>query len=420
MKPETWLGLLTGLVLVDFLITQTLAVLNQRNWHTYLPDYLAYYYTPGQYQQARTYHQAKYALGFRSRILSTAAVLVLLVSGGFGGLNNWLTTCIQQPVALGAVYFMLIGALRGFLSVPIDAYRSLVVEERFGFNQMTLATFITDKLKGALVSLILVLPLGALVLWLITALGPGFWLPVTGLVMGLSLIMSLLGTRLILPLFNTLSPLPEGSLKARIKAFAEAHDFPVSGIYTMNGSLRSNKANAFFTGLGRTKKIVLFDTLLDQYSEDEVLAILAHEIGHFKRGHIPKGMVLSALSTALLFFLLSRVAFSEPLSVALGADQAYVHLNLLAFALLYQPVSLGLNILSNALSRRFEYEADAFAAQTAGSAALISGLQRLATRHLDHLNPHPAFTFVYNSHPPVPVRIRALASLQAEAAGDPN
>lgn len=420
MKPEMWLGLLIGLVLLDFLIARTLAVLNQQNWYACMPGYLASYYTPEQYQQARAYHQAKYALGLSTRILSTAGVIVLLVSGGFGWLNSWLTTSIQQPVVLGAVYFGLIGASRGVFSILVDAYRSFVIEERFGFNQMTLTTFISDKLKGALLSLILALPLVALILWLILAFGPGFWLPATVLVLGLSLVMSSLGTRLVLPLFNTLSPLPESPFKERIRALAEAHDFPVSGVYTINGSLRSNKANAFFTGLGRAKKIVLFDTLLDHYDEDEVLAVLAHEIGHYKRGHIPKGMVLSALSTVLLFFLLSRVAFSEPLSMALGADQAYVHLNLLAFAFLYQPVSLGLNILSNSLSRRFEYEADAFAAQTAGSTPLIRGLQRLATRHLDHLNPHPVFAFVYYDHPPVPVRIQALERLQVEATGDPN
>lgn len=420
MKPEMWLGLLIGLVLLDFLIARTLAVLNQQNWYACMPGYLASYYTPEQYQQARAYHQAKYALGLSTRILSTAGVIVLLVSGGFGWLNSWLTTSIQQPVVLGAVYFGLIGASRGVFSILVDAYRSFVIEERFGFNQMTLTTFISDKLKGALLSLILALPLVALILWLILAFGPGFWLPATVLVLGLSLVMSSLGTRLVLPLFNTLSPLPESPFKEQIRALAQAHDFPVSGVYTINGSLRSNKANAFFTGLGRAKKIVLFDTLLDHYDEDEVLAVLAHEIGHYKRGHIPKGMVLSALSTVLLFFLLSRVAFSEPLSMALGADQAYVHLNLLAFAFLYQPVSLGLNILSNSLSRRFEYEADAFAAQTAGSTPLIRGLQRLATRHLDHLNPHPVFAFVYYDHPPVPVRIQALERLQVEATGDPN
>jgi STE24 endopeptidase len=420
MKPEMWLGLLIGLVLLDFLIARTLAVLNQQNWYACMPGYLASYCTPEQYQQARAYHQAKYALGLSTRILSTAGVIVLLVSGGFGWLNSWLTTYIQQPVVLGAVYFGIIGASRGVFSILVDAYRSFVIEERFGFNQMTLTTFISDKLKGALLSLILALPLVALILWLILAFGPGFWLPATVLVLGLSLVMSSLGTRLVLPLFNTLSPLPESPFKERIRALAEAHDFPVSGVYTINGSLRSNKANAFFTGLGRAKKIVLFDTLLDHYDEDEVLAVLAHEIGHYKRGHIPKGMVLSALSTVLLFFLLSRVAFSEPLSMALGADQAYVHLNLLAFAFLYQPVSLGLNILSSSLSRRFEYEADAFAAQTAGSTPLIRGLQRLATRHLDHLNPHPVFAFVYYDHPPVPVRIQALERLQVEATGDPN
>ncbi len=420
MKPEMWLGLLIGLVLLDFLIARTLAVLNQQKWYACMPGYLASYYTPEQYQQARAYHQAKYALGLSTRILSTAGVIVLLVSGGFGWLNSWLTTSIQQPVMLGAVYFGLIGASRGVFSILVDAYRSFVIEERFGFNQMTLTTFISDKLKGALLSLILALPLVALIFWLILAFGPGFWLPATVLVLGLSLVMSSLGTRLVLPLFNTLSPLPESPFKERIRALAEAHDFPVSGVYTINGSLRSNKANAFFTGLGRAKKIVLFDTLLDHYDEDEVLAVLAHGIGHYKRGHIPKEMVLSALSTVLLFFLLSRVAFSEPLSMALGADQAYVHLNLLAFAFLYQPVSLGLNILSNSLSRRFEYEADAFAAQTAGSTPLIRGLQRLATRHLDHLNPHPVFAFVYYDHPPVPVRIQALERLQVEATGDPN
>lgn len=420
MSSEYWLVVLILVVLINLTIRQTLAYLNTFNWQATLPADLVSFYNQAQYDKARAYHRERHKVTLIEQGLRAGIVIVVLLTGFFGQLNAFLGYYVTDPLFQATAYLLVFGTLSGMFSLVFTGYRIFWIEERFGFNRMTLKLFLADKLKGVAVGLVLGLPLFMLLFWSILWLGNAFWLYATALTAFLSLGMAISYTSLILPLFNKLTHLPDGPLKAQLKQFCEQFNFPVSKIYTMNGSLRNSKANAFFSGIGGARSIVLFDTLISQFSRQEIIAILAHETGHYRHRHTLKGMVLSLVASGIWFFLMAQVVFDPGLSSALGADQWHGHLNLLAFTLLYAPVSLAVGVVANHISRKFEYAADAFAARTAGKKPLISSLQRLAGSHLDHLQPHPAYSFVFYSHPPVPARIRALEALYTESRGTVN
>ena len=412
MGSDAFLMLMVAILSLNFLINQLLDYLNLKNWKRHVPEELKDYYDNNQYLHAQNYNLAKKKLSFLSGSFNFIILLAILLVGGFGWLNNQVESYISGPIPLALAFFGVLFIASDILNTGFDLYDHFVIEEKFGFNKMTANTYILDKLKGYGLMIIFGGILGSLILWLILTLGQNFWIYAFLAVTIFSLTINLFYTDWILPLFNRLKPLEEGPLKDRIKEYARKVDFPVTDVYLMDGSKRSTKANAFFSGLGKKKKIVLFDTLIHDHTEDEVLAILAHETGHFKRKHIPRNIFLSVIQTAIMFFVLSLFAFNQNLSLALGAEEWELHLNLLAFGIIYEPVSVILGIFMNAVSRKFEYEADEFAARTADKNALISGLKKLSTKHLSNLHPHPAYTFVHYSHPPILKRIAALNSIE--------
>lgn len=408
MEPYSFLVLMIGILVLNFGLTQVLTILNFRTWKNKLPQSLVEFYDEESYLTAKIYHAAKNKVGFVSESFNFLLLSGFLIAGGFGWLNAWLSGFTDSPILLALLFFGVLFLASDLLNLGFNLYDTFRIEERFGFNKMTVKTFILDKLKGYGLTLLLGGGLLALILWLIVSIGPTFWVIAFLVITSFSVIMNLFYTDWILPLFNQLKPMEEGELKNRIREFGERVDFPVSEIYIMDGSKRSSKANAFFSGMGKQKKIVLFDTLLEDHSHDEIMAILAHETGHFKRKHIPKNLGISIFQTALMFFILSLLVYNENLSLALGAEKLQIHLNLLAFGILYEPISFLIGLFMNGLSRKFEYEADAYAGQTADKNALISGLKKLSTKHLSNLTPHPAYVFAHYSHPPVLKRIEAL------------
>jgi STE24 endopeptidase len=283
-----------------------------------------------------------------------------------------------------------------------------VIEEKFGFNKMTPKTFWLDKLKGYVLTLLIGGTLLAALIYLVMAMGSGFWVYFWIIITVFILFLNVFYTSLLLPLFNKLTPLEEGSLKESIQAYSEQVNFPLKNIFVMDGSKRSSKGNAFFSGLGKKKKVVLFDTLIAQHTTEELTAVFAHEVGHFKKKHIILGTVISILTIGLMLFLLSKMIFNSEVSWAMGGDITTLHLNMLAFAILYTPVSRILGLFSNALSRKNEFEADEYAVTTYAGQPLIDGLKKLSSDHLSNLTPHPAYVFVHYSHPPLLERIRAM------------
>jgi STE24 endopeptidase len=280
--------------------------------------------------------------------------------------------------------------------------------EKFGFNKTNLKTFIFDKLKGYLLSIIVGGGLMSLLLYLINMLGTNFWFWFWLIISAFLVFVNMFYTSLVLPLFNKLVPLEEGPLRLAINSYAERVNFPLTNVFVIDGSKRSSKANAFFSGLGPKKKIVLYDTLIKEQSTEELVAVLAHEVGHYKRSHIQIGMVLSVVQTGLMLFVLSKFVFQSVLSQALGGIDNAIHLNLIAFGLLFNPLSTTIGIVMNMISRKNEFEADEFAATTYSGLPLVSALKKLSVNNLSNLTPHPAYVFFNYSHPPLLQRLRHL------------
>jgi STE24 endopeptidase len=409
-------SLIIGILVFDFLIERILDYLNIKNLNAPLPKNVADVYDTAEYTKSQAYQKEKEKVEQFQSYFQFALYILLLTQGYLGGLYDYIKNYIDaSPIlsqasfyAANLLFFGVLFIVSDIISTPFAWYNTFVVEEKYGFNKSTVKLFITDKLKGYLLAIIIGGIIISLLLFLIQSLGASFWWIFWGIISVLIVCMNMFYTSLLLPLFNKLTPLGDGELKNAIQAYCSKQNFPVDNIYIMDGSKRSNKANAFFSGFGKKKKIVLFDTLVDQHSIPELIAILAHEAGHFKKKHIIQMMALSVLQIGVYLFLLSLLIDNENLSLAMGAQANSVALNLIGFGLLFSPVSSITGIMVNLLSRKNEYEADAFAAQTSSATDLGIALKNLSKKNLSNLTPHPAYVFLHYSHPPVTQRLDAM------------
>jgi len=372
------------------------------------------------YRKSQAYTRARAGFGLWEDTAATAALIAFILLGGFAWADAAASGFVARllpglagtglAIARGLAFFALLGLLADLAALPFNVYATLVIEERFGFNRTTVRTYIADKLKGYALAALLGGPLLAAVLLFFLRLGGAAWLWAWAAATAFSLVVSYLAPTLILPLFNRFTPLPPGELRSAMEDYARRVGFALSGIYLMDGSRRSAKSNAFFTGLGRKKRIALFDTLLERHGTNEVVAILAHEVGHDKLGHVRKMLAISVLKTGVVFWLMSLFLGSPGLYAAFGlTGELPVHAGLVFFLLLYTPVSLALSVAFNAMSRRFEFQADAFAAQSTGDGrALAAALKKLSRDNLANLTPARLQVLLHASHPPVLERVRAL------------
>jgi STE24 endopeptidase len=332
----------------------------------------------------------------------------MLVTGGFGWLDSFLRPNFHNEIMLALAFFGTLMVASDIISLPFQWYSTFVIEEKYGFNKTTVKTFITDKLKGYLLAAILGGGLLSLLIYLIELLGADFWIWFALIASAFILFMNMFYTSLILPLFNKLTPLQEGELKTAIEVFAKKVNFPLDNIFVIDGSKRSKKANAFFSGIGKKKKIVLYDTLITNHTTEELVAVLAHEVGHFKKKHIIWGYILSVLQIVFMLWVLSLIIFTENISLALGAAQYGIHLNLIAFTILFSPISGITGLFMSVYSRKNEFEADAYARETYSGNALASALKKLSVDSLSNLFPHPWYVFFHYSHPPLMKRLKAI------------
>ena len=413
MEAQQFLYLLLGIVLLDYLIDQTLDYLNFKHSKTAVPDKLKGLYDDDEYARSQAYQKARSRFSFITSAFSTLVSVLVLALGGFGWLDAFLRAYITDPIWLSLAFFGLLFVLSDLVNFPFSYYSTFVIEEKFGFNKTTLKTFFIDKLKGYLLAVIIGGLLGYALLWLVLQLGENFWLYALALIGGFMVFMNLFYTSIILPLFNKLKPLEDGELKNAINEYAQGVDFPLDNIFVIDGSKRSTKANAFFSGFGKKKKIVLYDTLIEKHSTEELVAVLAHEVGHYKKKHIVLSMVLGLAQMGLTLFIMSLLIFNEQLSLALGGEQLALHLNFIAFALLYTPISRITGLFMNVLSRKNEFEADAFAVNTYAGKPLMEALKKLSVTSLSNLTPHPAYVFVNYSHPPLLQRLEAMEELDS-------
>jgi STE24 endopeptidase len=348
--------------------------------------------------------------------------LVFWFIGGFGWLDEWLRDYQWSDTVTGLAFIGVLFVGNTLLSLPFQIYDTFVIEERFGFNKTTPKTFVIDQIKGLLLAVALGVPLLALVLWIFGTVDNAWlwaWLAFTAF----QLLMTYLAPTFILPLFNKFKPMEDGELKSSIQEMSKKCDFPLTEIHVMDGSKRSTKSNAFFTGFGKRKKIALFDTLIENHGTDELLGVLAHEVGHFKKKHIIQRMIFSFVQTAVVFFLLGLVtdkdsAFAQGLFEAFGMNKEQISTaaGLVFFMLLFSPVSRVLSVIGNLSSRKHEFEADAYAAEIQGTPDhLIKALKKLAADNLSNLTPHPLPVFLDYSHPPMSVRIKALRALTTKS-----
>ena len=414
MTASTILYVIIGIVVINYLLDQWLEYLNLQNKQSKLPESLKGIYDPEEYQRSLEYQRTLSKFSFLTSAFGIVVILTVLLTGVFGALDRWLQPQIQNPILLSLAFFGILGIASDWLNLPLQLYRTFVIEERFGFNKTTYRTFFIDKLKGYALTLII----GGLVLsgllYLLMRLGPNYWVYFLIVIAVLMLMINLFYTSWIVPLFNKLNPLPDGELKSAIESYSKKIQFPIKNIFVIDGSKRSNKANAFFSGLGKRRKIVLYDTLIEKHTTEELVAVLAHEVGHYKRQHILKGYALSILQSALMLFIMSRVIFNVEMSIAMGAEALNaqnhfgLHLNLLAFGLLYSPISKIISVLTNLYSRRNEFEADAYATKTYSGNALQAALKKLSVDNLSNLLPHRWYVFFHYSHPPLLQRLEAI------------
>lgn len=414
MQASTILIVLVVILSFDYLLEKVLQLLNLKGHDAKLPEELTEYYNEEEYARSQSYLRTRSRFGFLSSTFSFLLLLGVLLSGFLGELDNFLRLYIDDPGLLAIVFFGVIFLGSDLLTMPFSLYSTFVIEERFGFNKTTLKTYLADKIKGLALAAILGGGLIYLLVWFVGHLEQDFWLWFWGLLSVLLLAFQFVYTTLLMPVFNKLRPLEAGDLRTAIESYCKGVDFPLTNIQVMDGSRRSTKANAFFAGFGRNKRIVLYDTLIEQLSENELVAVLAHEVGHYKHQHIRQSYALSILNIGLLLFVLSRLLFEPALSLALGADQAGIHLGLLTFTLLFSPVSRLTDLGFNALSRRNEFQADSYASGTYDGTALGNALIKLHVGTLSNLRPHPAYVFVHFSHPPLLRRLAAIRKLQPE------
>lgn len=412
---ETALFYIILVILVfDYCFDRFMDYLNASRWSNQLPGELKGIYDEEKYRKSQNYARENMRMGIITSSLSFVLVIGMLVFGGFGWLDQYIRQFTQHPVTMALLFFAVLGLASDILSTPFDIYHTFVIEERYGFNRTSPGTYFLDKLKGWLLALVLGGLLIAVFVWFYTFTGPWFWLYIWGFITAFSLFMTLFYSTLIVPIFNKQTPLEQGPLRDAIEAYARRQNFQLNDIYVIDGSRRSTKANAYFSGLGPRKRIVLYDTLIRDHSIEEVVAVLAHEVGHYRRKHTLKGILLSVLHTGIMLYLLSLFINRPELSLALGGQQFSFHLALLAFGLLYAPVSLVLGIATNQLSRKHEYQADAFAATTFDASALQNALKKLSVNNLSNLRPHPWYVFVHYSHPPLLRRLRFLEQFKKE------
>jgi STE24 endopeptidase len=392
-------------------------LLNLKHLSPDLPGEFEGTYDAEAYKNSQDYTRVYTRFGFLTGTISLAITLIFWFAGGFNILDILVRTWNIGAIGTGLVYIAILIVLRSLLSLPFSLYTTFVIEERFGFNKTTVKTFFLDIIKSLFLGILLGGPLLAGLLYFFNVAGDLAWIYVWAATTIFSLIIQFIAPTWIMPLFNKFIPLEDGELRESIISYAKKVQFPLKGVFVMDGSKRSKKSNAFFTGFGKNKRIVLFDTLIKNHTVDELVSVLAHEVGHYKKRHILKSMIISILHMGLMFYLLSIFLSHQGLFDAFYMDNISVYVGLIFFGMLFTPIEMILSVIMQIFSRKNEYEADRYAAETTDNANnMVTALKKLSRDNLSNLTPHPVYVFLNYSHPPVLKRIDAIYSLQRSAS----
>ncbi|WP_373059085.1 M48 family metallopeptidase [Zunongwangia sp. H14] len=412
MNSEALFYIIIGIIIIDFIFDKILDTLNARHFDDPVPKELDDVYNAEEYEKSQRYKKERYKFGLITSTFSVLLTLAFIIFGGFAFVNEIARSISDNAILIALIFFGIIMFGSDILMLPFSWYSTFVIEEKYGFNKTSKKTFLLDKLKGWLMTAIIGGGILALIIWFYQFAGDNFWWYAWILVAVFAIFMNMFYAKLIVPLFNKQTPLQEGSLRTKIEEYAQSVGFTLDNIFVIDGSKRSTKANAYFSGFGSEKRITLYDTLVNDLEEEEIVAVLAHEVGHYKKNHIIVNMAASILTTGFTLWLLSLFVGSPQLSAALGVENASFHIGLVAFGILYSPISELTGFIMNYLSRKFEYQADDFARNTYNGNFLVSSLKKLSKNSLSNLTPHKAYVKVHYSHPTLLQRYRNLRGLE--------
>lgn len=408
MAPETLFTIIILILIISYTVDQVLDYINARHFSDPIPTELKDVFDQEEYIKSQLYKKEKYRFAILTSTASLVITLLFFFLDGFAVVDGMARSVAENEIVIALVFFGMIMLGSDILMTPFSYYSTFVIEEKFGFNKTSKTTFFIDKLKGWLMMSVFGGIILAAIIWFYQWTGKNFWLYAWAVIAIFSILLNFFYSRLIVPLFNKQVPLEEGSLRNAIKEYADKVGFHLEKIYVIDGSKRSTKANAYFSGFGREKRVTLYDTLIQDLNEEEIIAVLAHEVGHYKKHHIVFNMILSVLITGLTLWILSLFIGNPILSEALKVSQPSFHIGLIAFGILYTPISAVTNLFMNYLSRKFEYEADDFAKSTFAGKPLIAGLKKLSKTSLSNLTPHPLYVMAHYSHPTLLQRYRNL------------
>ncbi len=401
--------LLLAIVTINFLFELISGLLNFNSFDKPLPENVRNIFSKDEYSKSQSYKKANFKFGLISSIYGFLIIFIVLYFGLLGELDSYLRNItFENEISLSILFFLSIFLISDLIKIPFQLYKIFVIEANFGFNTMKISTFLVDKIKSYLISSFFIVILITPLLLFIMLYPESFWIYFWMLISAFLIFANIFYTSLIVPLFNKLEVLKDGELKQKLDDFSIKVNFPLSNIFVINGSLRSKKANAFFSGLGKNKKIVLYDTLIKNHSVDELVAVLAHEIGHYKLNHVKTNMAISVVTTGFMLFILSNFIFNSQVSYALGGNVSFRHLEIFAFFIIYSPVSSLISILMNIKSRKNEYEADEYAVKNFEKKPMVDALKRLSKDNLTNLTPHPLYEFINYSHPSISKRLYSI------------
>lgn len=405
MTANTLFYIIITIIIINFIVDKILDALNAKHFNDALPKELKDVYDETDYKKSQHYKGTKYKFGLITSTFSLLLTLGFLFFDGFEFVDTIARGFSENPILIALIFFGIIMIGSDIINTPFSYYSTFVIEEKFGFNKTTIKTFILDKIKGWFMMAFIGGGILALIIWFYQSTGNYFWLYAWGLVAVFTLFMNMFYSKLIVPLFNKQTPLEAGSLRDKISEYAKTVGFKLDKIFVIDGSKRSTKANAYFSGFGSEKRVTLYDTLINDLDEEEIVAVLAHEVGHYKKKHIIFNLISSILLTGLTLYILSLFISNPLLSNALGVEISSFHIGLIAFGLLYSPISEITGLIMNLFSRKFEYQADDYAKNTYKAEPLITSLKKLSKNSLSNLTPHPAYVFMHYSHPTLLERI---------------
>lgn len=399
------------IILGGALINVALSLLNLSRLSTTVPTEFAEYFSIEKYAKSRAYIRSNIYFGIFETMTEAAALSLFIFCGGFAFVDTMARASSLGSIGTGLVFAGILWALSKIASIPFSLYHTFVIEERFGFNKTTLRTYMSDLVKEIILTVLLGGLVFAGILWFFESVGQNAWLWCWVALTAFQVFLLFLAPAFIMPLFNKFTPLEDGELKDAIEAYAKSQNFKLQGIYKMDGSKRSTKANAYFTGFGKYRRVVLFDTLIKQHTVPELVSILAHEIGHFKHKHIFKQMLLGLGTLGVMFYLLQQFINNPEIFSAFGVQKVSIYASIIFFGILYSPLSAVISLVSLHFSRRYEFEADAYAAKTYGQPQTMqTALKKLTAENFGNLTPHPLAVFFRYTHPPTLERLRALES----------